>query len=292
MDVSVLGFGGSEIGYARTEQEVVDRLLNRALDAGLNVIDTAECYVDSEVAIGRAVSGRRKDYWLFTKVGHWPSEDGWTAKGITRCIERSLERLRTDHLDLVQLHSCGLDVLRRGEVIEALEKAREAGKTRYIGYSGDREEALFAIESGRFDALQTSINVFDQQAIDLLLPRAREKNLGVICKRPIGNAVWRHEEEPKDGYVADYWRRMRELDYDFCKGDRRTDRGPEGAAGVALRFTVSLPGVHTAIVGTTNPDRFAQNAKLLAAGPLPEEQMATIRARWKEVARDDWVGRT
>src|SRR5690606_11096595 len=120
MDVSVLGFGGSEIGYARTEQEVVDRLLNRALDAGLNVIDTAECYVDSEVAIGRAVSGRRKDYWLFTKVGHWPSEDGWTAKGITRCIERSLERLRTDHLDLVQLHSCGLDVLRRGEVIEAL----------------------------------------------------------------------------------------------------------------------------------------------------------------------------
>jgi len=291
MDVSALGFGGAEIGYDRTDQATVDKLLNSALDAGLNVIDTAECYVDSEGAIGRAVSHRRKDYWLFTKVGHWP-DDGWSASGIEKSIDRSLERLKTDHVDLVQLHSCARDVLEKGEAIAALEKARKDGKTRYIGYSGDREDALYAVECGRFDTLQTSISIFDQQAIDLTLPKAREMGLGVIAKRPIGNAVWRYDAEPDNDYVVEYWKRMQKLGYEFCTGEKKDDRGPEGAGGVALRFTLSQPGVHTAIVGTTNPDRFGQNAKLLEAGPLPTATIEAIRARWKEVAQPGWVGQT
>ncbi len=291
MQVSTLGFGGSEIGYSRTDQKVVDKLLNTALDAGLNVIDTAECYVDSEGAIGRAVAHRRKDYWLFTKVGHWPKE-GWTAAGIAASLERSLKRLATDHVDLVQLHSCGKDVLEKGDAIDALEKARKEGKTRYIGYSGDREHAAYAVACGRFDTLQTSINLFDQQAIELYLPQAHEKQMGVICKRPIGNAVWRYDATPDNGYVVEYWKRMQKLDYAFCKAERKDDRGPEGAGGIALRFTLSLPGVHTAIVGTTNPERFGQNAELVAAGALPKESLAAIRARWKEVAAPDWVGQT
>lgn len=291
MNVSVLGFGGAEIGYEKTEQAVVDRLLNGALDAGLNVIDTAECYVDSEGAIGRAVAGRRKDYYLFTKVGHWP-EDGWTKSGIARSLERSLQRLKTDCVDLVQLHSCGKDVLERGEVIEALEAARQAGKTRYIGYSGDREEAVWAVESGRFDTLQTSLNVFDQQVLDTALPRAHERQMGVICKRPIGNAVWRYDDKPTNGYHVEYWQRMRKLAYPFCAGERSKDSGPEGAASIALRFTLVSLGVHTAIVGTSNPARFAQNAALLSAGPLPEATVSLIRARWREVAEPQWVGQT
>ena len=79
--------------------------------------------------------------------------------------------------------------------------------------------------------------------------------------------------------------------YAFCKGEARTDPSPDGAAGTAMRFTLSLPGVHTTVVGTTNPDRFAQNAALLAeGGPLPQEQIDAIRARWAEVAEPDWVG--
>lgn len=291
MDVSALGFGGAEIGYERTEQSVVDRLLNSALDAGLNVIDTAECYVDSEGAIGRAVSHRRKDFWLLTKVGHWP-DNGWTRDGIARSVERSLERLRTDHLDLVQLHSCPRDMLERGEVIEALEEARKAGKTRYIGYSGDRDAALYAVECGRFDTLQTSISIVDQEAIDLTLPGARERNMGVIVKRPIGNAVWRYDAKPENAYVVEYWNRLQALRYDFCFGERAGDAGPQGAAGIALRFTLSLPGVHTAIVGTSNPDRFASNARLVEAGALPPAEVEAIRARWKEVAEPLWVGQT
>lgn len=286
MEVSVLGFGGAEIG--RSEQARVTDLLNTALDDGLDTIDTAECYGNSEELIGNAVSGRRDEYLLFTKVGHWP-EDGWTAEGVARSLERSLERLKTDHVDLVHVHSCGIDVLEKGEVIEALEKAREHGKTRFIGYSGDSHAAKYAVETGRFDTLMTSISVFDQEAIDLTLPLCRERDMGVIVKRGIGNAVWRYDEEP-GGYHQEYFKRMKALDYDFTRPENRDNEGPDGPAGVALRFVLALDGVHTNVVGTTNPKRFAQNAELLKAGPLPEEQVEAIRARWKEVAEPGWVG--
>ncbi|HWN91529.1 MAG TPA: aldo/keto reductase, partial [Verrucomicrobiae bacterium] len=115
MMVSVLGFGGSEIGYQRVSRRTVGRLLDGALDAGLNVIDTAECYEDSEELIGGAVSGRRREFYLFTKCGHgrgWGRGD-WRPTALLASIERSLKRLATDHLDLIQLHSCSREELRK-----------------------------------------------------------------------------------------------------------------------------------------------------------------------------------
>ena len=295
MLVAPLGFGGAEIGYEKTDQGTVERLLNAALDAGLNVIDTAECYMDSEEQIGKAVAGRRKDYYLFTKCGHITPDgrrgDAWNAEGVTASIERSLRRLRMDAVDLVQLHSCTLEVLKRGEVIEAMERAKKAGKTRSIGYSGDRDAGKFAVECGRFDTLQTSLSIADQEAIELTLPLAREKNMGVILKRPLANAAWRHDQAP-GGYADEYWKRLQKLAYDFCTGAARERTGPDGAAGIALRFAAFQPGVHVALVGTSKPERWRENAQLLAAGPLAPELNGRIRARWKEVAGPDWVGET
>ncbi len=285
LDVSALGFGGSEIGYDGVSQAVVTRLLNAALDAGLNVIDTAECYADSEALIGRAVSGRRREFHLFTKVGHprgWSSED-WSPASILASIERSLERLRTDALDLVQLHSCELAELRRGDAIAALETAKQRGLTRYIGYSGDGAAAKYAAQSGRFDTLQISVNVADQEALDLVLPYARARRMGVIAKRPLANAVWASRRRP-GAYYVDYWERLRALDYDFAALPM------EEAVGVALRFTLSVPGVHTAIVGTTKPGRWAENAERLRAGALPRGEFDAIRARWRARARRSWTG--
>lgn len=293
LEVTVLGFGGAEIGYGRTEQERVDKLLNSAIDQGLDAIDTAECYADSEVLIGNAIADRRDDYYLFTKVGHHRGEDGldpWSAEGVIAQIERSLKRLKTDHVDLVHLHSCGIDVLERGEATGALEKAREQGKTRFIGYSGDAQAARYAVESNKFDTLMTSMSVFDQESIDLTLPLCREQDMGVIVKRGIGNAVWRYDELPPSGYHHEYWKRMQKLDYDFMRKDNRDNEGPDGPAGTALRFILAMDGVHTNIVGTTNPTRFAQNAELLAAGPLEAEKVEAIRKRWKDVAEEGWVG--
>ena len=286
LEVSVLGFGGSEIGYEQAAPEAVERILNGALDAGLNVIDTAECYLESEELIGRAVSRRRSEYHLFTKCGHASGLDGpdWSPRLLAESIERSLRRLRTDHVDLIQLHSCSADVLHGGGVIEALQRAREQGKARFIGYSGDGADARYAVECGAFDALQTSVSIADQEAIELTLPLARDSRMGVIAKRPVANAVWRHESRPENEYVQPYWERVRRLDYDFLRGDARA------AIATALRFTLSVPGVHTAIVGTSKPGRWHENAELLSAGSLPPREFEAVRARWKEVAGPDWGG--
>src|SRR5207244_6350925 len=142
------GFGGAEIGYQRVSGRTVERLLGSALDAGLNVIDTAECYEDSELLIGRAVGARRREVHLFTKCGHargWERAD-WRPAALLASIERSLRRLETDSLDLLQLHRAPLPHPRRGGAITAREQARERGWTRYIGYSGDGEAARFATE--------------------------------------------------------------------------------------------------------------------------------------------------
>src|SRR5438093_9914464 len=107
MIASVLGFGGSEIGYDRVAVRTVERLLGTALDAGLNVIDTAECYEDGEALIGRAIGARRRECYLFTKCGHsrgWGRGE-WRPAALLASIERSLRRLETDYLDLIQLHS-------------------------------------------------------------------------------------------------------------------------------------------------------------------------------------------
>ncbi len=93
MQVTVLGFGGAEIGFEKAEPDAVARLLDDALDAGLNVIDTAECYLQSEELIGEAVSSRRSDFYLFTKCGH-PEKPGvgdWRPESLLRSIERSLQ---------------------------------------------------------------------------------------------------------------------------------------------------------------------------------------------------------
>ena len=290
MRVSVLGFGGSEIGLEGADKTTVAQLLGKALDAGLNVIDTAECYGESETLLGKTASERRGEFYLFTKVGHphgMESGANWTPKSILESIERSLQRLRTDRLDLVQLHSCPEAVLKRGDAIAALQSAREKGQIRFIGYSGDSHAARYAVECGAFDSLQTSINIADQEALELTLPLAREKKMGVIAKRPIANVAWKSGHKPKDSYHRAYWDRLRILKYRFLEGALL-----EKTIALALRFTLSVPGVCTAIVGTKNAKHWEENVRLLKAGSLGEDEFQQIRERWEEVAPKTWIGQT
>lgn len=286
LHVTVLGLGTSEIGFQLEEGADVSLLLNEALDAGLNVIDTAECYRDSESKIGNAVGHRRSDYFLFTKTGHAAGLEGedWDPTVMARGIERSLVNLRTDHVDLLQLHSCSLDLLQRGEVIQVVQRAKEAGKTRLIGYSGDGPEAQWAIESGLFDTLQTSISVCDQANIDLM-PQAIERGMGVIVKRPVANGVWSSSDPPASPYAMPYYERYRALAYPWAADANLAGR-------TALRFTLSVPGVSTMIVGTRTPGRWIQNAAVIAEGALSDAEYRTIRERWAESAQPDWAGLT
>jgi aryl-alcohol dehydrogenase-like predicted oxidoreductase len=289
MQVSVLGFGGAEIGYNPNQtQEDVNILLGSALDAGLNVIDTAAAYKTSEKMIGEAVGKRRKEYYLLTKCGALDgfARSDWSKKGILETIETSLRNLKTDYLDIAQLHSCDSVTLHRGEAIEALQRAQEKGYTRYIGYSGDNEDAKTAIEMDVFDSLQISVSIADQTPIEGNIRLAAEKSLGVVAKRPIANAVWRHSEKPADSYVHAYWERIQKLKFDFLK------KPLPQSIGNALRFTLSIPGVDTMIVGTTRPNRWQENARYVAEGNLSSEEYEAIRTRWNEVADENWVGMT
>ncbi len=288
LEITVLGFGAAEIGFEDAPQADVEKLIGSALDEGLNIIDTAECYANSEEKIGKAVAHRRDDFFLFTKVGHEAGNGGsdWDIPMMERSIDRSLKLLQTDTVDLIQLHTCSKEQLERGEVIQVLERAREAGKARFIGYSGDNEAAVYAVQSGRFDTLQTSVSIAELSDCRLKLPAAHARGMGVIAKRPIANAAWRFfDSSGFNDYYKSYVERLRALDYEFLSD-------AEQAASVALRWTLAQPGVSTAIVGTKNPERWHQNARLLADGALDQATRQAIDARWDAVAQPDWNGQS
>ncbi len=286
LKVSRLGFGGAEIGYFKKSQSDVDRMLGSALDAGLNLIDTAAAYWTSEELIGNTINKRRQKLVLMSKCG---AVDGftrsdWSKKGILETIQGSLKLLKTDYLDIIQLHSCDAEIIGRGEAIDALIVAKERGYARFAGYSGDGKDAVAAIETQFFDTLQTSISVADQEAIELTLPLAAESEMGVIAKRPIANAVWRHDEKPDDSYHHEYWERIKKLNYPFL------DLPLGESIGTALRFTLSVAEVTTAIVGTAKEGRWQENADHLRKGPLSVGDFDAIRERWNDVAGEDWTG--
>ncbi len=289
LDVSRLGFGGAELGLVpNVKQSDVDSLLNSALDSGLNLIDTAAGYLSSEKMIGEAVGHRRNEFYLISKCGALDgfTRSDWSKKGILEAIETSLRDLKTDYLDIAQLHSCSAEILRQGDCIEGLERAVERGYTRYIGYSGDNDDAKFAVEMNVFDTLQTSVSIADQSPIDGNIKLAKEKGLGIIAKRPIANAVWRNAEKPADAYHHPYWERIQKLPFPFLK------KSLEESISIALRFTLSIEGISTAIVGTTKPNRWQENAKYVAEGNLSAAEFNEIREIWNEIADETWIGKT
>lgn len=288
LEVSCLGAGLSEIGYRLDMSEATQaaNVLNAALDGGINFLDTAACYSISEALIGRTVSHRRDEYILATKAGHITggySGKEWTAQTISDSIERSLVRMKTDHLDIVQLHSCGVDVLEQGDVIEALIAAKEAGKTRFIGYSGDNEAAAWAIESGYFDTLQTSYNLVDQRARSRLFAAAKAREMGIIVKRPIANGAWGAPKSPS-AYAAQYFQRAQAM--------LRLGEIPDAADNrilLALGFVMAHEEIDTAIVGTHNPDHMQMNLDWVE-NKLPIEAAAVTELQQRFDSLDkDWV---
>jgi aryl-alcohol dehydrogenase-like predicted oxidoreductase len=280
--VSRLGIGLSEIGYELSiaEEATAARLLNIALDGGVNFLDTSACYDISEELIGRTIAHRRQEYILATKCGHpWAGYPGqaWTARIVRESIDRSLVRLKTETIDLVQLHSCELDVLEQGDVIHALQQAKQAGKTRFIGYSGDNEAARWAVESGHFDTLQTSFNVVDQHARTNLFPAAEARGLGVIVKRPVANGAWGVESSPSR-YADPYFARANTM---LAQGP--IPDTPAHPIALALGFALAYPQVHTAIVGTRNPRHMQANLNWLDSElPVHPEAVTEIARRFDE----------
>lgn len=297
LEVTRLGVGLAEIGSELTMSEVDQAadVLNGALDAGINFLDTAACYGISEELIGKTVASRRDEYHLATKAGHARGDglegDEWCYETVRDSIDRSLRRLQTDHVETVQLHSCGIDMLERGDAIRALEDARDAGKTRFVGYSGDNEAAHWAVDSGIFQTLQTSFNIVEQRAYSSgLLAKAAAAGMGIIIKRPIGGGSWGRAKSGETSairqYDGEYFRRSVAM-----RADGEVAGEPEDAIIAAMGFTFAHPEVNVAIVGTKNPRHMSSNieslpAALSVSGDMVDdlhERFARLDDGWRQL---------
>jgi aryl-alcohol dehydrogenase-like predicted oxidoreductase len=279
--VSALGFGAGHVGGTEMSEDEAGTLLNRAVDLGVTFFDTARGYGLSEARIGRHLSYRRSDFVLATKCGYGvEGHEDWTPGCVAAGVDEALRRLRTDYIDVVLFHSCPRDVLARPGLIEALEDAVKAGKVRVAGYSGENEDLAYALSTGRFGAIECSVNPFDQRSLDGAVAEAARRGVGVIAKRPLGNAPWRFGERPEGSYAEAYWVRMRAM---------ALDPAPLGWDEFALRFSAFAEGVGTAIAGTSKLANLARNVAIVEQGPPPPDLVARAREAFR--AHDaGWVG--
>lgn len=281
LTVSALGFGAGHIGYDDVTERDAHGLLDRALDLGITFIDTARGYGLSEERIGSWLPGRRDAVVLSTKVGYdVDGAEDWSAAAVTGGVDEALRKLGTDVIDVVFLHSCPLTVLQRGEAVEALLECVDAGKVRVPGYSGENDALAWAGSSGVFGALQSSVNLADQRSRSEVLPAAARQGLGVVAKRPLANAPWRHAERPVGVYGETYWERLRLMGIEPETDDWQ---------GTALRFSAFSPGVSTAIVGTSKVRNLEAAAAAVDRGPLPDSELRRWEVAFAQHALD-WAG--
>jgi hypothetical protein len=176
--------------------------------------------------------------------------------------------------------------LEQGEAIQALLDAQQAGKTRYVGYSGDNEAAEWAIESGMFDTLQTSFNLVDQRARTRLFPQAKAHRLGIIAKRPIANGTWGAPRSPS-AYADEYFRRAQVM------AEMGTIPGaPENRILLSLGFALDHDVVDTAIVGTRDPEHMRANIAWVETElPIAAEAVRELHRRFDQVGQQ-WTQMT
>ncbi|MGD0528153.1 MAG: aldo/keto reductase, partial [Polyangiaceae bacterium] len=282
LTVSRLGLGCGGLGESRVSDADAERLVLGALDLGITFFDAARSYGPAEERLGRILQGRRDGVVLSTKGGYGATDaEDWTPAAITRGIDEACARLRTDRIDVFHLHSCPVDVLRRDGLLDVLGRARDAGKIRVAAYSGDNDGLAWAASAeGVFGSVQCSVNLFDQHALRESVPRAATRRLGVVAKRPLGNAPWRFVDRPVGQDAELTWERMHAL---------ALDPAPLAWDELALRFAAFAPGVCCAVVGTTSLEHLRDGAAHAAKGTLPPEVAARIAARYAAVGAG-WAG--
>jgi len=285
LEVTELAYGAMELRGAPKGRDLVDedvgRLLNTVLDSGITLIDTSIDYGLSEELIGRHVGHRRDEFVLASKCGCPLVEDpdlptrmgphDYSRDNIVAGVEQSLRRLRTDRLDVLQVHlTPSRETLEADDVVATLHDLQASGKVRFIGMSGILPHLDDHIAMGVFDVFQIPYSVVQPQhgaAIDA----AAASGAGVIVRGGAARGV------PSGG-------------------ERATERNPEltdvwGRAGLqelldgmsamefTLRATLSHRGMTTNIVGTLNPDHLAENIAATGRGPLPPDVLEEARRR-------------
>ena len=302
--VSVIGFGawaiggaadasGAPLGWGHTTDDESLAAIRRARDLGVNFFDTADSYGfgRSESLLGIVLSRTRQEVVLATKVGVVRGAGGELRKDFSRqhifhAVDGSLKRLRTDYIDLYQVHNPTIDELRREEIQEAMEMLQDAGKIRFWGISvSTPEEGLEIVQRGWAHALQVLYNVLNQAPARELFPAAKEKGYGIIARVPLASGLLTGKFRADAVFPADDIRQnfltARRLEEAVARVDEvKSIIGGTArtlAAG-ALRFVIADDAVSTTIPGARNARQVEMNVAA-ADSWLPEEVVQKLRAR-------------
>jgi aryl-alcohol dehydrogenase-like predicted oxidoreductase len=302
-DVSEIGYGAWGIGAsqwigARDDESL--RALHRAVDLGVNFIDTALAYGDghSETLVGRLVRERTETIYVATKVPPknetWPAPRGvpvaqtYPVAHIVRSAERSLRHLALERIDLLQLHTWRDEFLDEDGWQDALLGLKKQGKVRAVGLSvndHDPGSALRAVASGLFDTVQVIYNIFDQGPEDRLLPLCRKHDVGVLARVPFDEGGLTGTITPETTFPKGDWRAL------YFKGDRkrqvweRTEKlkallGAEAKTlpELALRFCLANEAVSTVIPGMRRVQSVEANAAVSDGRPLSAAMRERLKA--------------
>lgn len=279
LEVTVVGYGAMELrgAGARSPRPLPDgeagRVLSAVLDAGINFIDTSIDYGDSERLIGEAISHRRDEYFLASKAGcPWdvkapagapagPLPHDFSPGHIRRGLERSLRLLRTDHLDLLQLHiSPSLETIKAEGAVETLQALRDEGKVRFIGSSSTIPNIWDHLDLDVFDAFQIPYSALEREH-EAAIAEASERDAGVIVRGGVAKGGPR-PDRPQFRNVWQAW--------EAAKLEELLEAG-QSRVEFVLRFTLGHPGLSTIIVGTASVDHLRHNVAKALRGPLPDD---------------------
>ena len=281
LQVTQVGYGSMGLRGPRTwgvrvvSEPDAEAMLHAVLDAGVNFIDTAPDYGICEERIGRYLSGRRDEFYLATKCGcvytqhddHLEIDHVWKRDVVQRNIETSLNRLQTDHVDILQFHGGDAETLQREGLIDLLSRFRDQGLIRFIGVSSSLPRLSGLIDLDLFDTFQVPYSCLAPQHHDSI-SRAAEGGAGIIVRG--GIAQGGPDAEIQRPALNDVWSEAR-LDEVLPADMKRAE--------LILRYTLSHPHCHTTIVGTCDPQHLAENIAAATAGPLPPDLYRQISER-------------
>jgi len=309
--VSEVSFGAWAIGGAWGQVDDSESIaaLNKAIDMGVNFIDTADVYGDghSEQLIASVLQGRRATVHVATKAGRRldpHTADGYNAKNLTSFIERSLRNLQTDCLDLVQLHCPPTEVYYRPEVFGALDDLVRAGKIRYYGVSVEKvEEALKAIEYPNVQTVQIIFNMFRRRPSELFFSEAKRRKVGILARVPLASGLLTGKMTRQTAFAADDHRNFNRHGESFDVGETFAgvdyETGltaveelkklvPPGAtmAQFALRWILMFDAVSCVIPGAKRPSQAEDNIRAADLAPLSDETMTRVQEIYDRTIRE------
>jgi len=299
-NVSTVSFGAWAIGgtWGQTNDDESLAALNRAIDLGVNFIDTADVYGDgkSERLVAALRKSRKDPIFVATKAGRRlnpHTADGYNRSNLTAFVERSLRNLETDSLDLLQLHCPPTDAYYRPDVFGELDDLKQAGKIRHYGVSVERvEEALKAISYPNVASVQIIYNVFRQRPAELFFREARANNVGILARLPLSSGLLSGKMSRASTFDADDHRSFNRNGEAFDRGETFSGIDFETAldaveelrplvpsgmtmAQFALRWILMRPEVTCVIPGAKRPSQVDDNC---AAADLPELSSKTLDA--------------